>query len=104
LLAGGYDIPDTTPSVPQENLADWLLDDTVSLDINKIRGLVSVDDGSYNSFIRAYDYLGMVRDTHYVEVSGAPYADTNGASISGHGAILNDPRYAAQRLEACFSD
>jgi len=37
----------------------------------------------------------MILDTHYSEVSGAPYSDADGASISGHGAALNDPRYTA---------
>ena len=104
LLAGGYDIPDTDPNIPAEGVADWLLDNSVGVDIANIRALVSVDDTSYNSFVAAYGVLGMVRDMHYTEVSGAPYSDADGASISGHGAVLNDPRYAAERHEACFSD
>ena len=103
LLAGGYDIPDAVPAIPPENLADWLLDDTQAVDVSNVRALVAIDDSSYASFIRAYEYLGMLKDTHYREVSGAPYADIDGASISGHGAVLQDPRYAAMRLEACFS-
>jgi len=65
--------------------------------------LAAIDDSSYASFIRVYEYLGMLKDTRFREVSGAPYADIDGASISGHGAVLQDPRYAAMRLEACFS-
>jgi len=104
LLAGGYDIPDTVPNIPPENMADWLLDDTVTVELNTVRAFVSVDDNSYNSFIAAYNQLGMIQDTHYVEVSGAPYSDANGASITGHSAALNDPRYTAQRTDACFSN
>ena len=104
LLAGGYDIPDTVPTIPSEGVADWLLDSSVAVDTANIRAFVSIDDNSYNTFVAAYAVLGLVQDVHYREISGAPYSDADGASISGHGAVLNDPRYTAQRLEACFSD
>ena len=102
LLAGGYDIPDTAPDIPAEGVADWLLDNSVAVDTANIRALVSVDDNSYDAFVRAYGVLGMVQDVHYREISGAPYSEVGGTAISGHGAVLNDPRYTAQRLEACF--
>ena len=104
ILAGGYDIPDTVPSVPAENMADWLLDDSVILDIDKVRAVTAVDDDNYNSFIRAYVQLGMIKDIHYREFSGAPYFDASGGATSGHGAAIADPRYAGLRAEACFSD
>jgi hypothetical protein len=103
MFAGGFDIADTFPQVPPENLADWILDDSVTLDLARIRAVVSTDDSTYDSMMRSYDYLGLVRDTHYREVSGAPYSDASGTSINGHGAVLQDPRYAAQRIEACFA-
>jgi len=104
LLAGGFDIADAVPAIPPENVADWILDDSVTLDLARIRAVLSVDDTAYDAFIRAYDVLGMVRDTHYVEVSGAPYSDADGATISGHSAALNDPRYADLRIAACFAE
>jgi hypothetical protein len=103
MLAGGFDIADTFPQLPPENLADWILDDSVTLDLAKIRAVVSVDDATYDSMIRSYDYLGLVRDSHYREVSGAPYSDASGTSINGHSAVLQDPRFAALRIEACFA-
>lgn len=104
MLAGGYDIPDTVPNVPPEGMADWLLDDTVPLDVSKLHALTAVDDSNYASFILAYNELSMVKDTHYREFSGAPYASADGSAISGHGAAVMDPRYASLRIEACFSD
>jgi hypothetical protein len=100
MLAGGYDIPDAVPSL--RLMADWLLDSSVVLDIEKVRAVTALDDSSYNSFILAYDELGMVKDTHYSEFSGAPYADASGGTVSGHGAAVFDPRYANLRIEACF--
>jgi len=104
LLAGGYDIADAVPAIPAENMADWLLDNSVTLDLDGIRAVVSVDDGSYDNFIRAYDELGLIGGIHFEEISGAPYSDASGAPIGGHGAVLNDPRYADLRREACFAD
>jgi len=104
LLAGGYDIADAVPTIPVENIADWLLDDSVTLDLDGIRAVVSVDDGSYDNFVRTYGELGLIRGVHFEEVSGAPYSDADGAPIGGHSAILNDPRYADLRTEACFAD
>lgn len=104
LLAGGYDVADTTPSIPPENIADWLLDTSAQIDINKVTALVSTDDDSYDAFIRAYDYLGLVKGVHYEEFSGAPYANKSGTNITGHGATALDPRFGNLRITACFSD
>ena len=104
LLAGGYDVADTVPTVPPENIADWLLDNSVQIDISKVTALVSTDDDSYAAFIRAYNHLGLVKGVHYEEFSDAPYANESGTSITGHGATALDPRFNNLRVEACFSD
>ncbi len=102
MFAGGFDVPDTIPALPAENLADWLLDSNVVLDIDKVRAVVSVDDNSYAAFISAYQHLGMTQNVHYEEFSGAPYADVGGNVIDGHKAVLSDPRYKNLRVAACF--
>jgi len=103
MLAGGYDVADTVPSLPQENIADWFLDNSQTLDIGKIFALVSIDDSSYDAFIRGYNVLGLVEGQHFVVFSGAPYSDSNGNIISGHAAALKDPRYINLRNDACFA-
>lgn len=102
LLAGGYDVPDLVPNAPSELLADWLLDDSVILDIDNIRALVAVDDPFRDVFLRAYDHLGLIEGVHYREFSGVPYFDTSGALIDGHSAVVRDERFSTQRADACF--
>ncbi len=102
VLAGGYDVPDLVPSLPPERLADWLLDTSVSLNIGKVRAVTSIDDSSYEKFIRAYAVLGMEKGTHWQSFDGAPYLDTDGKVLSGHAAVVKDPRFSDLRAQACW--
>ena len=102
MLAGGYDVADSVPSFPAERIADWLLDTSVPLDIEKVRAVTSVDDGSYNAFVRAYGVLGLEKGKHWMEFDGAPYLDADGNEISGHAAVARDPRFSDLRAQACW--
>lgn len=104
MIAGAYDVADSVPSVPSENMADWLLDAGSSVDVSSLRALVSVDDSSYSFFIGTYAQLGLVENTHWFSIDGAPYIDSDGGSIDGHVAPLLDPRYVLNRNSACFTD
>jgi len=102
MLAAGFDVPDSIPALPEENIADWFLDDSIPLDINKIRALVSIDDDSYSYLVTGYEVLDLQQGVHYQVFSGAPYFNSDGNQISGHGAAIADPRYQSLRREACF--
>ncbi len=102
VLAGGYDVPDDVPFAPPENMADWILDDSVALDLSRIRVITSVSDPSYDAFVAAYAVMGMEKGVHWQEFSGAPYRNAEGKVISGHTAAVKDPRFRSLRVSACF--
>jgi len=102
VLAGGYDVPDSVPSIPPEGIADWLLDGSVPLDLSRIRAMTSVDDTSYEAFVAAYALLGMEKGVHWQDFSDAPYQDSDGEEISGHAAAVKDPGFKDLRIQACF--
>jgi len=102
LLAGGYDVPDATPVIPPENMADWILDDSVQFDTNKITALFSTDDVFNDSFISVANYIGLVDGNHYETFSNPPYFTDSGTPIRGHGAVVFDPRFSQLRIDACF--
>jgi hypothetical protein len=103
LLGGPYDVPDTVPSLPPENIADWYLDDSRAIDRSKLRALVAVDDANYSQFVAAYAVLGLEEGLHWQSFSAASYTDWEGKSISGHGAVVHDPAFAEQRFRTCFA-
>lgn len=103
LLGGIIDVPDNVPEFPAELIADWFLDNRVTVDITKVRALLSTDDEFYPEFIRAYDVLKLIEDQHWQSFTAAAYFDQEGNTISGHGAAVHDPAFAAQRNTACFT-
>lgn len=103
LLGGPYDVPDTVPSLPPEGIADWYLDDSRAIDRSKLRALVAVDDANYSQFVAAYAVLGLEKELHWQSFSAANYTDSEGKSISGHGAVVHDPAFAEQRFRTCFA-
>lgn len=102
LFGGPYDIPDTVPSVPTEMIADWYLDASSSVNTTKIRALLSTDDEHYSNFLIAYDVLGLEEGIHWESFSADSYSDFIGAETTGHGAVVHDPAFAAERYAACF--
>lgn len=104
LLGGSYDIADTVPIVPAENIADWILDNSVTFELTKIRAVLSVDDASYAEFVNAYDVIELTENQHWKSFSAANYFDVDGNSITGHAAAVHDPAFSALRNTACFSD
>lgn len=70
--------------------------------IRKIRAVTSVDDSSYDAFVRAYAVLGLEKGIHWQEFDGAPYRATDGEKLNGHAAVARDPRYADLRAQACW--
>lgn len=103
LLGGPYDVADSEPSIPPENIADWYLDDSANVDITKIRALTSIDDASYEQFVSAYALIGLEEGIHWTSFSAASYSDNEGDDISGHAAAVHDPAFASQRHDACFT-
>ena len=57
LFGGPYDVADEIPHVPAENIADWYLDSSAEVNIDKVRALLSVDDSNYDEFVRSYNVL-----------------------------------------------
>ena len=51
LFGGPYDVPDTVPTAPSEDIADWYLDDSVTVDISTIKALLSTDDNNCDNFL-----------------------------------------------------
>ena len=102
LFGGPFDVADTVPQTPPEAIADWYLVEP-TVDISTVRALLSEDDSSYVNFVRAYDILNMEEDIHWQSFQSNDYTNGNGESISGHGAVVHDPRFAALRHEMCFS-
>jgi hypothetical protein len=98
IIGGISDVADAVPSVPPENIADWLLDPDFTISKSAFRGFLTQEDFSYSDFTSALTLLGI----GYTDVSSPPYADSDGNSINGHAASIKDPRFAAQRAAACF--
>ena len=103
LFGGPYDVADTVPEVPVENIADWYLDEDFLVDITKVRGLISIDDNNYEQFVQSYNILSMQQGIHWQSIEAPVYSDINGDSISGHGAVVHDPAFVQQRYDTCFS-
>lgn len=102
LLGGGFDVADAVPSLPAENIADWILDTAAPVDVTKLQALLSVDDDAYDAFVHAYGILGMEENVHWMSFSAATYQDSNGEEINGHSAVVKDPAYQAERHATCF--
>ena len=102
LFGGPYDVPDTIPTTPTAAIADWYLDESVTVDISTVRALLSTDDNNYDNFIQAYNVLGMTEGTHWQSFQATEYTDADGESISGHGAVVHDPAFTQKRYETCF--
>ena len=102
LLAGGYDIADSSPGVPTENMADWLIAGSPDIDISSLKALVALDDPAYSYFVSSYSQLGLIKDIHWSSITADPYFDGNGSVIDGHAAPLKDPRFSINRNAACF--
>lgn len=100
LLGGPYDLRDNV-NPPATPIADWYLVSGSLTDISQIGAFVLTTDDSYTSFIGAYNVIGLVKNTHWFEVSGT-YTDDNGEEISGHGAAVAAPALASYRAQACF--
>ncbi|WP_415062162.1 hypothetical protein [Bdellovibrio sp.] len=100
-LGGPYDIPDLVGySYP---IADWFTERvSPTTPISRMRAAVSIDDASYSKFVSSFQYMGLTKNVHWVEVSGAPYRNPQGEEINGHGAIIQDLRFEVVRAEACF--
>ncbi len=103
LLGGSYDVADSEPRIPAQNIADWYLDDAVDVDIAKIRGLISMHDANYDQFVSAYEQIGLEEGTHWTSFSAARYSNNEGDDISGHAAAVHDPAFANLRHDACFA-
>ncbi|KHD87491.1 MAG: hypothetical protein OM95_14055 [Bdellovibrio sp. ArHS] len=101
-LGGPYDIADlVSPVAP---IADWFTERAhPATPITNMKAALSIDDSAYSNFITSFQYMGLVKNTHWVEVSGAPYRDREGTEINGHGAIIQDPRFESVRANACFN-
>ena len=104
LLGGAYDVPDSVPMAPRQVIADWYLDDSAMIDRAQLRALLSVDDDNYREFVIAYDVLGLEEGLHWSSFSAPSYTDSDGESVNGHSAVVQDPAFRSQRHEACFSD
>lgn len=102
LFGGPYDAPDVVPTVPEENIADWYLDETV-VDISNVRGLVSLDDDNHEQFLISYNILHMQEGIHWTSFQAPIYHNRFGEEITGHAAVVHDPAFAIQRYETCFA-
>lgn len=102
LLGGPYDVPDSvgTPHL----IADWYVDGASATPVGSIRAALSKDDDSYSQFVYAYGVIGLAAGTGYVVIDEATYTDAAGETVSGHSAIMQDPRFASVRRAACFAD
>ena len=61
---------------------------------------VSVDDNSYDNFIRAYNILNMEEGIHWQSFQADEYTDAAGDSISGSWC---NPAFAQERYDTCFA-
>ncbi len=100
-LGGPYDIADL---VAYSNpIADWFTERANPVTPrSRMKAALSVDDDAYSNFVSSFQYMGLTKNTNWVEVSGAPYKNRQGEDINGHGAIIQDPRFETVRAEACF--
>ena len=104
LFGGPFDVADTIPERPIENIADWYLDNQSLINIDKIRALLSVDDDNYDNFVHAYNLLNLEEGIHWQSFQATEYTNIDGDSISGHGAVVHDPDFAELRFETCFGN
>ncbi len=98
IIGGISDVADDFPSVPAEDIADWLLDNQFEISKSKIRGFLTQEDPSYNSFTSTLTLLGI----SYSDASNPPYTNYDEESIGGHAASIHDPQFSDQRAFACF--
>ena len=103
LFGGPYDVPDKIPALPQEGVADWFLDASQSVDLNKVRALVAEDDANYGDFLKVFKLLGFKEGVHWRSFSAASYKDRAGETVDGHTAVVKDPAFKQQRAITCFS-
>lgn len=100
-LGGPYDIPDLISNAYP--IADWFTERvSPATSVARMKAALSVDDDAYSNFITSFQYMGLVKNDNWVEVSGAPYKNRQGDDINGHGAIIQDPRFETVRANACF--
>ena len=98
IIGGVSDVADDVPLVPEENIADWLLDNQFEISTSKIRGFLIEEDPFYDSFTSTLTLLGI----SYSSASNPPYTNYYGESIGGHAASIHDPQFSDQRAFACF--
>ncbi|MDH5740156.1 MAG: hypothetical protein OEY77_07520 [Nitrospira sp.] len=98
IIGGIHDVPDNIPPVPVRNLADWLIDPSFSMSKTQIKGFLTQEDENYAKFSRTLNFLGI----GFSDVSSPPYVDWDNSPVNGHGGSIKDPRFSAQRAEACF--
>ncbi len=98
VLGGTYDVADSVPSVPAENMADWLLDSNFVMSKSNIKAFLTVEDSSYASFSSALSFVNITTNA----VSSPPYFDADSNSINGHAAPIQDPKFSTERASACF--
>jgi hypothetical protein len=102
LLAGIFDTYDNVPAADES--ADWLQSSQSKTYVDKMKAVLCADDPNQSNFEFGMALLRMKKDQHYVVVSdpAKKYAGADLQTVDAHSAPLLDPRYAAQRKNACF--
>ena len=82
----------------QKVLPTGYLDDQFEISKSRIKGFLTQEDPSYDSYTSTLTLLGI----SYSDASNPPYFNYYGEDIGGHAASIHDPQFSEQRSCACL--
>ena len=98
VIGGVHDVADSIPSIPAENVADWILAPSSMTPVSNIKGFLTNEDASFSLFTSTLNFLNI----SFTARSNPPYVDHLGNSVDGHAAAISDPQFTTDWQSICF--